>query len=190
MIVDSASGRRTRVDAVFNPDYQDYYEVIDFARKTVESMCYSFPKWPFPYSHETVFNGLDEMEYPMMANDEHLIRRAKAIDLTDHEIFHTMFPFYMGTNETKYGWMDEGWATLGEWIITSLIDTAVVDKWSLDSYENIAGKEADLPGITLTTNESGDISSHLILTRNLPLHICSPGTFLVMICFSKVCIII
>jgi len=164
LIVDSASGRRTRVDAVFNPNYRDFYEVIDFARKTVESMCYSFPKWPFPYSHETVFNGLDEMEYPMMANDENLIRRAKVIDLTDHEIFHTMFPFYMGTNETKYGWMDEGWATLGEWIITSLIDTNVVDKWSLDSYENIAGKEADLPGITLTTDESGDV----FLTNSYP----------------------
>ena len=157
LVVDSASGRRTRVDAVFNPEYEDFYEVIDFARKTLESMSYTFPRWPFPYSHETVFNGLDEMEYPMMANDEHLTIRAKAIDLTDHEIFHTMFPFYMGTNETKYGWMDEGWATLGEWIITSLIDSSVVDSWSIDNYEKIAGKEADLPGITLTTEEFGDV---------------------------------
>ena len=39
-----------------------------------------------------------------------MIKQMK-LNLTDHEIFHTMFPFYMGINETKYGWMDEGWAT-------------------------------------------------------------------------------
>ncbi len=42
---------------------------FDFARKTVELMSYHFPKWPFPYPHETVFDGLDQMEYPMMVND-------------------------------------------------------------------------------------------------------------------------
>ncbi|MEJ7663733.1 MAG: hypothetical protein WKG07_31465 [Hymenobacter sp.] len=33
------------------------------------AMSYTFPKWPYPYSHETVFDGLDQMEYPMMVND-------------------------------------------------------------------------------------------------------------------------
>ena len=156
LVVDSASGRRTRVDAVFNPLHRDFFEVIDFARKSVESMSYEFPRWPFPYSHETVFNGLSEMEYPMMANDIQLKIRANTINLTDHEIFHAMFPFYMGTNETKYGWMDEGWATLGEWIITTLIDKNVVDNWSIEDYEKMAGKEVDLPVITLTTQEYGE----------------------------------
>jgi hypothetical protein len=156
LIVDSTTGRRTRVDAVFNSSSRDFFEVIDFARKTVELMSYDFPRWPFPYSHETVFNGLDEQEYPMMVNDESLKVRANTINLTDHEIFHTMFPFYMGTNETKYGWMDEGWATLGEWLLTSIIDTAVVDTWSIDNYEKIAGTEADLPVITITTQEYGE----------------------------------
>ena len=35
----------------------------------------------------------------------------------DHEIAHTYFPFYMGINETRYAYMDEGWATTFEYLI-------------------------------------------------------------------------
>lgn len=148
LVVDPATGRRTRVDAVFNPDHRDYYDVVNFARTTVKAMSYQFPKWPYPYPHETVFDGLDQMEYPMMVNDNPLQNRADAIELTDHEIFHTMFPFYMGTNETRYAWMDEGWATIGEWVISSVIDPKLTDTFAIDDYENIAGTDDDLPIMT------------------------------------------
>ena len=151
LVVDPKTNRRTRVDAVFNAKHNDYYAVIDYARKTVESMSYVFPKWPYPYPHETVFDGLDQMEYPMMVNDNPEEKVFDAITLTDHEIFHTMFPFYMGINETKYGWMDEGWATIGEWVISSLIDPTIVDGFGVPQYENVAGKEADQPITDLTT---------------------------------------
>jgi len=154
LIVEPATGRRTRVDAVFNPDHKDFYAVVDFARKTVSSMSYRFPAWPYPYPHETVFDGLDQMEYPMMVNDNPLENRTEAIELTDHEIFHTLFPFYMGVNETKYAWMDEGWATIGEWIISPLIDSSIVDGYGVEPYARGAGKEEDLPIITLSTQES------------------------------------
>jgi hypothetical protein len=154
LVVDPATGRRTRVDAVFNPDHKDFYEVVDFARRTVQSMSYRFPAWPYPYPHETVFDGLDQMEYPMMVNDNPLDNRVDAIELTDHEIFHTLFPFYMGVNETKYAWMDEGWATIGEWIISPLIDSAIVDGYGVEPYARGAGKEDDLPIITLSTQET------------------------------------
>ena len=151
LVVDSTTSRRTRVDAVFNPLHADYVEVIDFARKTVEAMSFRFPKWPFPYSHETVFDGLDQMEYPMMVNDNPEQDRTDAITLTDHEIFHTMFPFYMGINETKYGWMDEGWATIGEWLISPMIDPSINDDYGMKPYEKFAATELDLPITTLTT---------------------------------------
>jgi hypothetical protein len=156
--VDPISKRRTRVDAVFNSSHKDYLEVIDFARKTVDFMSYRFPKWPYPYPHETVFDGLDQMEYPMMVNDNPLPDRSEAIELTDHEIFHTMFPFYMGINETKYGWMDEGWATIGEWLLSPMIDPAIADKYGMAAYDGSAGKEGDLPIMTLTPGLHGTSS--------------------------------
>ncbi len=154
LIVDTATGRRTRVDAVFNPTHADYFEVINYARSTVDIMSHTFPAWPFPYPHETVFDGLDQMEYPMMVNDNPLDDRDAAIELTVHEIFHTMFPFYMGTNETKYEWMDEGWATIGEWLISPMIDADIVDDYGAALYQNIAGKEEDQPITTLSTEQA------------------------------------
>jgi hypothetical protein len=156
LIVDPSTGRRTRADAVFNPMHKDFYEVIDFARQTVQDMSYRIPAWPYPYPHETVFDGLDQMEYPMMVNDNPLDSRSESIELTDHEIFHTMFPFYMGVNETKYAWMDEGWATIGEWLISPVIDTSIVDEYGVDPYAKGAGKENDLPIITPSTQEEGN----------------------------------
>ncbi len=155
LTVDPATGRRTRVDAVFNPAHQDYVPVVEDARKTVDFMSSRFPRWPFPYPHITVFDGLDQMEYPMMVNDNPVEDRAESIELTDHEIFHTMFPFYMGINETKYGWMDEGWATIGEWLISPMIDSSIVDDYGMDRYEKTAGTELDLPITTLSTQQSG-----------------------------------
>ncbi|QIX62965.1 M1 family metallopeptidase [Hymenobacter sp. BT18] len=155
LVVDPTTKRRTRVDAVYNTKHKDYEEVIHFARKTVEAMSYNFPKWPFPYSHETIFDGLDQMEYPMMVNDNPVESRQDAITLTDHEIFHTMFPFYMGINETKYGWMDEGWATIGEWLISKQIDPTLDDDYGIAPYAQNADTESDLPIMTLTTQQNG-----------------------------------
>ena len=155
LVVDPATQRRTRVDAVYNPKHKDFEEVIDFSRKTVEAMSYTFPKWPFPYAHETVFDGLDQMEYPMMVNDNPTATREDAITLTDHEIFHTMFPFYLGINETKYGWMDEGWATIGEWLISSLIDPKLNDDYGVARYAQHADTENDAPIVTLSTQQNG-----------------------------------
>jgi len=154
LVVDKSTGRRTRVDAVFNSKHKDYFTVINDARKTVEAMSYNFPKWPYPYPHETVFDGLDQMEYPMMVNDNPVEDHAESVELTDHEIFHTMFPFYMGINETKYAWMDEGWATIGEWIVSPIIDSTLVDEYGVKPTETNAGKETDLPIMTLSTETS------------------------------------
>jgi hypothetical protein len=155
LVVDPATSRRTRVDAAFNPIHKDYEEVIDFARTSVKAMSYDFPKWPFPYAHETVFDGLDQMEYPMMVNDNPVKNREDAITLTVHEIFHTMFPFYMGINETKYGWMDEGWATIGEWTIGPMIDTTMVDLYGVEATASTSGRKDDSPIVTLTPELKG-----------------------------------
>jgi aminopeptidase N len=65
----------------------------------------------------TVFQGFADMEYPMMVNDspQQDLRFAQLVE--DHEIAHTWFPFYMGINESRYAFMDEGWATTWELLI-------------------------------------------------------------------------
>jgi hypothetical protein len=150
VLVDVATKRRTRIDAVFNPSHKDYYEWLDFTRKTLLAMDTSIPKWPFPYAHETVFDGLDEMEYPMMVNGNWVKDRAYAVGLVDHEVFHTFFPFYVGVNESKHAWMDEGWAAMGEWIISSMIDSTVTDAYGIKDYGQYGGNEKEKPVMTFS----------------------------------------
>jgi hypothetical protein len=65
----------------------------------------------------TAIQGYADMEYPMMINDTSIPEDFQDARLTaDHEIAHTYF-FYMGINETRYAFMDEGWATTLEYLI-------------------------------------------------------------------------
>ncbi|MCO6496503.1 MAG: M1 family metallopeptidase [Chitinophagaceae bacterium] len=156
VVVDSATGRRTVAEAVFNKAHKDYYDVADQARQTVHLGSHYYPKYPFPFSHITVFDGTDQMEYPMMANDNPTRTRKDAVQLTTHEIFHSYFPFFMGTNETQYAWMDEGWATIGESVLSPMMgepeDEGIFSK---RRYEMISGTDMQIPLITNTKGYSG-----------------------------------
>jgi aminopeptidase N len=81
-----------------------------------------------------------------------------SIALTAHEIFHSYFPFYMGINESKYAWMDEGWASFEDYAITNkLISNSAATRWDPDNYllydnvyKEIIGSELDLPMLSIS----------------------------------------
>src|SRR6185436_11372148 len=75
------------------------------------------PGIPYPYEKTTVYQGYADMEYPMMANNSTQEDTSFSRFVAEHEIAHTYMPFYMGINETRYGFMDEGWATFFEYFI-------------------------------------------------------------------------
>lgn len=150
VLVDSVANRRVRVDAVYNPDHVQYNQVIEYARGTVSSMSYIFPKIPFPYPHITIFDGLDAMEYPMMVNNLPFEDPQQIVEFTAHEVFHTLFPFYVGTNETKYSFLDEGLATLSEFTLHPIIAPEVPMHYDISDVNQTAGTDYDNPVITLT----------------------------------------
>lgn len=151
VVVDSSTGRRTLAEAAYNKIHKDYFDVADQAHQSVYYMSHFYPKYPFPFEHITVFDGTDQMEYPMMVNDNPTRTRKDAVQLTSHEIFHSYFPFFMGTNETQYAWMDEGWATIGESVISPKMgepeDEGIFSK---TRYEQISGTDKEVPLITNT----------------------------------------
>jgi aminopeptidase N len=137
--------------AVFNKSHADYFDVANQARQSVYWMSHRYPKWPFPFPYITVFDGTDQMEYPMMVNDNPTETHRDAVQLTSHEIFHSYFPFYMGINETQYAWMDEGWATIGESVISPLMGEPEEEGiFSKTRYERISGSTKDVALITNT----------------------------------------
>lgn len=156
VLVDSASGRRSMAGAAFNKIHSDYFDVANQAHQTVYYTSHFYPKYPFPFNHITVFDGTDQMEYPMMVNDNPTATRKDAVQLTTHEIFHSYFPFFMGINETQHAWMDEGWATIGESVISPKMGEPEDEGiYSKVRYEKISGTDAYVPLITSTKEYSG-----------------------------------
>lgn len=148
-IADHSTGRRVFVDAVYPDSVDTFDEGAFYAVEGVKFMVDSLPGYPFPYSHITSFcNGRKRggMESPMMVNEGDPSESSDAIGLIFHENFHSYFPFYMGTNERKYSWMDEGWAA---WLPYGILEELEPDfnyfERILGSFTNISGKEKEVP---------------------------------------------
>ncbi len=117
VVVDDATGRRASAQAAYNDTSADYHHVAQYARHSLDWLSHHWPGVPYPYEKTTVFQGFAGMEYPMMANDESYADTVFSRFVAEHEIAHTYFPFYMGINESRYAFMDEGWATAFEYLI-------------------------------------------------------------------------
>jgi hypothetical protein len=150
-IVDKKSLRKTFVSAAYNKKSKDFYNVAVIARNSIESFSTHIPGVPFPYPKLTVFNGGGGMEYPMIVNDGSDTVLQGTVHVTSHEISHTYFPFFMGINERKYAWMDEGWATMLPFDFQSSEAPGYDPRArNSSSFSELAGKESDIPPIVLS----------------------------------------
>ncbi|MGN6417862.1 MAG: M1 family metallopeptidase [Pseudobacter sp.] len=160
VVVDEKTGRRASVQAAFNDTAADYHHMVGFAGDALKWFSRNWPGIPYPYEKMTVYQGYAGMEYPMMANDESYEDSAFSRLVANHEIAHTYMPFYMGINETRYGFMDEGWATTLELLIgyeymgkqqaEELFKMFRVNNWTKDRSADM-----DLPIITPGTSLTG-----------------------------------
>lgn len=117
VMVDDKAQRRTSIQAAFPDSSNDFHQYVKFAHNSLDWFSHNLPGVPYPFPKTTSFQGYADMEYPMMVNDSHEKDLTFAQLVQDHEIAHTYFPFYMGTNESRYAFMDEGWATTFELLI-------------------------------------------------------------------------
>ena len=103
---------------------------------------------PYAFPQLTLQDGPSAgMEYPMVINSNQ--------GAADHETFHQWIPMMVGTNETRYGWMDEGFNQYSN--ILSNAD-ARGRPFDLDrlgqSYGRISGNE-DEPAMMWNANYGG-----------------------------------
>jgi Peptidase family M1 domain len=71
----------------------------------------SIELWPYPYPQMTSMEGVIEsggMEYPMMTLMQPWADTLSLAGDLMHETGHMWFPMQVGSNETRYPWMDEG----------------------------------------------------------------------------------
>ncbi len=116
-IVDEKTNRRASVQAAYNDTSKDFHQMVKFGQHALNWLSKNWPGVPYPFPKTTIVQGYAGMEYPMMVNDETYPDPVFSQFVAEHEIAHTWFPFYMGINESSYGFMDEGWATTFEYLI-------------------------------------------------------------------------
>ena len=87
-----------------------YSRATEYIKGSIENYSRRWYEFPYPVA-TNVASNVAGMEYPGIvfcgskATDEGLF------GVTDHEFGHTWFPMIVGSNERRYGWMDEGFNT-------------------------------------------------------------------------------
>jgi hypothetical protein len=130
VVVDKSTNRRASVQSAYDEPSKDFQKMVEYGKHALDWCSNNFPGVPYPYQKTTIFRGFAGMEYPMMVNDESYPNPIFARFVAEHEILHTWFPFYMGINEQRYGFMDEGWTTAFEYVI----GTADLGKEQADGF--------------------------------------------------------
>ena len=181
IVVDDATQRRASVQSAYNDTAEDFHHMVSFGRHALDWLSHNWPGVPYPFPKTTIFQGYAGMEYPMMVNDETYSDTVFSRFVAEHEIAHTWFPFYMGINETRYGFMDEGWATTFELLIgRSDLGQEKADyfyrQFRVQGWISDASAEEDIPIITpgnildgagLGNNEYGKASLGYLAIKDL-----------------------
>ncbi len=160
VLVDKKTNRRASVQAAYDIKGTDFVNSVKNNQYALDWFSNNWPGIPYPYSKMTAFQGFADMEYPMMCNDSQMNDPKFAQLVQDHEVAHTYFPFYMGINETRYAFMDEGWATTFEYLIgIAEHGKEAADKFykefRVEYYINDKSTEEDQPIISMSTQVSG-----------------------------------
>lgn len=163
--VDNENGNRIYIAAVYKEESKDFYKVADLAKKTIDYFSNELPAVPYPYPSLTVYNGSGGMEFPMIINDGSAARWSGTVGVTSHEIAHQYFPFYMGINEKKYGWMDEGMAVFLPFDFQEKTGEYNPRSTNVNSYEWYAGREMELPMMIPNYHMKGQILRMAIYVR-------------------------
>ncbi|MBN2682091.1 MAG: M1 family metallopeptidase [Bacteroidales bacterium] len=154
-VVDKKSGRRAVVNSVYKTGSKDGEGIAEIGAKTIKKLSEELIGIPYPYSHNTVWEGHGGMEFPMMCNDGPVDDFYDKVFVTAHEISHSYFPFLVGTNETHFAWMDEGLITF----IPKAIELEYGNKnahYYVSAYGRAAmGTINDLPLIIPSTQMTG-----------------------------------
>jgi hypothetical protein len=88
------------IHMVYLPDRSKLF--VNAGKVTRHALEFYSKLWvPYPFPQLTLQDGPSAgMEYPMVINSNQ--------GAADHEAAHQWWPMMVGTNETLYGWMDEG----------------------------------------------------------------------------------
>lgn len=143
--IELESGKRVACFSAYNPSSEFFSQAATMAKRTIEFFSKQMPAVFYPYPQITVFNGDGGMEFPMIVNDGQFSNKINDVYVTTHEIAHMYFPFYVGTNESRYAWMDEGMAYFLPWDLQIELSEYDHRTRAAIGFSKWAGNEMDIP---------------------------------------------
>ena len=117
----------------------------EYVKASIENYSKRWFAYPYPVAVNVATN-IGGMEYPGIVFCAYNAGRADLFGVTDHEFGHTWFPMIVGSNERKYGWMDEGFNTF--------INTLAAEDFNKGEYNNPLPPEILFPYIFNPSSES------------------------------------
>ncbi|WP_255607146.1 M1 family metallopeptidase [Pedobacter polysacchareus] len=87
-----------------------YGRGAEYVKASIEYYSKKWFEYPYPMAINVASN-VGGMEYPGIVFCGWKAKNGSAWGVIDHEFGHTWFPMIVGSNERKYGWMDEGFNT-------------------------------------------------------------------------------
>lgn len=139
------------ISGVYMDSTENFHQLAQFTRDIISEFSFKIPAIPFPYPAMTVFEGGGAMEYPMMVNEQAMSSLCDDYSFTAHEVGHSYFPFFTGSNETRFAWMDEGLVSYFPRLVTDeLLSDCNIEQKIIDDYSKVAGNTNDLPLMTPT----------------------------------------
>lgn len=84
-----------------------YGRAVEYVKASVEHYSEKWFEYPYPMA-VNIASNVGGMEYPGIVFCGWNAKGASAWGVIDHEFGHTWFPMIVGSNERKFGWMDEG----------------------------------------------------------------------------------
>ncbi len=122
----------------------------EYIKGSIENYSKRWFEYPYPVA-ANVASNIGGMEYPGIVFCGYKAEKDDLFGVTDHEFGHTWFPMIVGSNERKYGWMDEGFNTF----INSLAD----DDFNNGEYKSQPANMASTAGYLF-----GDGTETIMLT--------------------------
>ncbi|PST84590.1 peptidase M1 [Pedobacter yulinensis] len=90
---------------------QDAYgRGVEYVKASIEHYSKMWFEYPYPMA-VNIGAAIGGMEYPGIVFCSWKAKGQSVWGVIDHEFGHTWFPMIVGSNERKYGWMDEGFNT-------------------------------------------------------------------------------
>jgi len=122
----------------------------EFAKASIENYSKRWFEYPFP-SAVNVASNISGMEYPGIVFCGYQDTGESLWNVTDHELGHTYFPMLVGSNERRYGWMDEGF-------------NQFINMMAADDFNNGEFKLAPMDGQRIANALTSEQTENVLLT--------------------------